>query len=58
MTLLCQCPSCWESTAIEVFGSDEKVELWEDCQVCCHPMRLIVRFREGEVVSLEVSGEL
>ncbi|MGB5809458.1 MAG: CPXCG motif-containing cysteine-rich protein [Polyangiales bacterium] len=43
------CPYCFE--AVEVFIDPETVgELVQDCDVCCHPWRLVVaRTEEGSL---------
>lgn len=51
-----QCPSCGEvsGTMIDLTSGDRS---WiEDCQVCCHPMRVDVEVNEcGEIVEASAS---
>lgn len=37
------CPACWQPTAVELAGYEGRVEQYEDCQVCCRPMRIRAR---------------
>lgn len=57
MTLDVGCPTCWEATAVELAGWDGAVEQWEDCQVCCRPMRIRAVLAAGELVSVEVDRD-
>lgn len=34
------CPYCWQPLQVLVPSADLPAELVEDCQVCCHPIRL------------------
>lgn len=36
------CPYCGEAVEVEVDAGDAGQELFEDCTVCCRPMRLRV----------------
>lgn len=41
MVVTVTCPACWQPTAVEVHVSEGTVvEQYEDCQVCCRPMRI------------------
>lgn len=39
-----QCPSCFElfSLTIDAVGSGESSEIDYDCEVCCHPMVIVM----------------
>lgn len=52
-----QCPCCWETIEVLVDPSVEQQDYTEDCSVCCRPIHLSVRVRDGEVVSLEARSE-
>ncbi len=42
-----QCPFCFEVSSITVFVEDGlEQQFTTDCEVCCHPMDLNVRFEE------------
>jgi transposase-like protein len=48
-TVEVSCPYCGEPQAIEIDPSGGKRQSYtEDCQVCCRPWRVQVRFRGGE----------
>ena len=55
------CPACWQPTAVEIVAAGEEgveeVEQWEDCQVCCRPMRLTAQVSGGQLVSIEVDED-
>ena len=53
--ILIQCPQCGEEFAIQIeTATDGKVELIEDCAVCCRPSRVLITTKSGEVEHLEV----
>ena len=37
------CPYCWESIEILVDPSVDEQDYIEDCEVCCRPIRFLVR---------------
>lgn len=48
------CPWCWEVYSLWLESEADKVELIEDCQVCCHPIQLRLRTALNGDISLEV----
>ena len=48
------CPWCGESTEVEVEPDLAEQEYIEDCQVCCHPIRVVVTLdpETGELLGL------
>ena len=34
------CPYCWEVYSLYLEAEATRVELIEDCQICCHPIQL------------------
>lgn len=52
-----QCPWCFERLEIALDMTDWG-EMVQDCDVCCHPMRLVVRRDEhgDPVVDVDRSG--
>lgn len=52
-----QCPYCWETLEISVDPSVSEQEYVEDCQVCCQPIVLTVRFDEQRVPTVEARAE-
>jgi Cysteine-rich CPXCG len=50
------CPYCGETTAINVDPGGGRVQQYiEDCEVCCNPWQVTVRFDNG-VVTVEVAA--
>lgn len=50
------CPYCWESIEILVDPSVDEQDYIEDCEVCCRPIRFLVRV-EGDDVYVEALHE-
>ena len=63
MTLLQQethtitCPFCWQSQEVFVDVSGGSQVYTEDCQVCCHPMKITVSVEPEPPASLQVEPE-
>lgn len=52
------CPHCGEENTIALDpGSGARQEYVEDCQVCCRPWRVIVRYRNDGAASVTVEAE-
>ena len=43
------CPHCGEQVSALVDTSVEAQDYIEDCEVCCRPIRLLVRVEDGTV---------
>lgn len=43
MIVTVTCPACWQSTSLEIDAWEGRVDVIEDCQVCCHPLRVYGR---------------
>lgn len=55
--ILIQCPQCGEEFAIQIETVVEgRVELIEDCAVCCRPSLVQITTKGGEVSSVEVEA--
>lgn len=49
------CPHCGETTEIALDpGSGQEQEYVEDCQVCCRPILMYVRYMRDGTASVEV----
>lgn len=46
-----QCPYCWEEISMLLDPSISKQIYIEDCEVCCNPIEVEVRFENRELVS-------
>jgi len=53
-TLSLECPHCGESFSIAFDVSEGSAEFIVDCEVCCRPMTVAVRVRDGEIEGLDV----
>lgn len=50
------CPYCGQQFEILLDLSAGSHRLTTDCEVCCRPIELEVRVRDGELAGLEVCG--
>lgn len=37
------CPYCWQRISVLLDLSEHELDTIEDCEVCCHPLRLQVQ---------------
>ncbi|WP_191858033.1 CPXCG motif-containing cysteine-rich protein [Hanstruepera ponticola] len=44
------CPYCWESISMLLDISQENQSYIEDCEVCCNPIQIQVKFDNTELV--------
>ena len=51
------CFHCFEEFQVPVEPTEGTTEFVVDCEICCRPMTIRLRFSNGEVGNLEVSGE-
>jgi hypothetical protein len=53
-----ECPHCGESFSLALDASEGSAEFTVDCDVCCRPMTVAVRFNEdGELEGVDVTEE-
>lgn len=52
-----QCPYCWEEISMLLDSSVRYQTYVEDCEVCCNPIELTVRFEDAELTEFN-AGEL
>jgi len=52
-----ECPHCGESFSLALDASEGTAEFTVDCEVCCRPMTVAVRFDDGELTGLDVAAE-
>ena len=52
-----QCPYCWQEIGVVVDESVKRQEYYEDCEVCCRSMRLMVTVDADNVVSIMAYSE-
>ena len=51
-----QCPYCSESFDLVLDVTEGSTEFIVDCEVCCRPMTVAVRVRDGELEQLDVTA--
>lgn len=44
-----QCPYCWEEISMLLDRSVRQQAYIEDCEVCCNPIQISVRFEADEL---------
>ena len=44
-----QCPYCWEDISMLLDPSVRQQTYVEDCEVCCNPIQVTVRFEDEEL---------
>lgn len=49
-----QCPYCWEEISMLLDTSINAQTYIEDCEVCCNPIEIQVKFRNNVLVELEI----
>ncbi|MFO8146989.1 MAG: CPXCG motif-containing cysteine-rich protein [Bacteroidota bacterium] len=51
-----QCPYCWEEISMLLDASVSSQAYIEDCEVCCNPIEIYVRFEENELVEFSANS--
>lgn len=51
-----QCPFCWETISMLLDSSLSEQEYIEDCEVCCNPIQISVKFESQQLVSFRAEG--
>lgn len=49
-----QCPYCWEEISMLLDPSVSQTYI-EDCEVCCNPIEIHVRFEDGVLMGFEAT---
>lgn len=53
-----ECPHCGENFSLALDASEGSAEFTVDCEVCCRPMMVSVRFNDdGELEGVDVTEE-
>ena len=50
------CPYCLAEISMLLDPSVSEQEYIEDCEVCCNPIQLSLKFEEGELVYFEANS--
>lgn len=48
-----QCPYCWEQITMLLDSSVGRQTYIEDCEICCNPIELVLRFENDELQEFE-----
>ncbi len=51
-----ECPQCGEIFTIEVETTTPRLDLIEDCAVCCRPMTIQVQCEPGAVIEVKITA--
>ncbi|MFO7720153.1 MAG: CPXCG motif-containing cysteine-rich protein [Gillisia sp.] len=51
-----QCPYCWEEISMLLDASVTTQTYIEDCEVCCNPIEIYVRFEENELIEFSANS--
>ncbi|CAM4051195.1 CPXCG motif-containing cysteine-rich protein [Gillisia limnaea] len=51
-----QCPYCWEEISMLLDASVNSQTYIEDCEVCCNPIEIFVRFEENELIEFSANS--
>ena len=49
------CPYCGEAFSIAFDASEGGSEFITDCEICCRPMNVVVRFEDGEITGVDIT---
>ncbi|WP_435579957.1 CPXCG motif-containing cysteine-rich protein [Gilvibacter sp.] len=50
-----QCPYCWETVSMLLDPSVSQTYI-EDCEVCCNPIEISVRFDDQQLTSFQANS--
>lgn len=50
-----QCPYCWEEISMLLDNSSSETYI-EDCEVCCNPIELSVKFENGDLTEFSAKN--
>lgn len=51
-----QCPYCWEEVSMLLDPSITQQIYVEDCEVCCNPIELTLRFEDNVLIAFEAQS--
>lgn len=49
-----QCPYCWEEISMLLDSSVSEQTYIEDCEICCNPIELHVKFDQSALISIDI----
>lgn len=51
-----QCPYCWKSISMLLDTSVSQQTYIEDCEICCNPIELKVKFDDNELIEFDIKS--
>ncbi len=51
-----QCPYCWEEISMLLDASVHRQTYIEDCEICCNPIEISVRFENDELQEFDAGN--
>lgn len=51
-----QCPYCWQDISMLLDTSIDSQTYIEDCEVCCNPMQVSVKYNNSELIDFHVDS--
>ncbi len=51
-----QCPYCWQDISMLLDTSIQNQTYIEDCEVCCNPIQVSVKFSNSELIDFHVDS--
>jgi len=51
-----QCPYCWEEVSMLLDPSISRQTYVEDCEVCCNPIEVTLKFQDNALVDFDVQS--
>lgn len=49
------CPHCFQKISVLIDGSINQQSYIEDCEVCCNPLVISLRFEENEIIYFDAA---
>ena len=50
------CPYCWEEISMLLDPSIAQQNYVEDCEICCNPIEISLKFEERELIEFDASA--
>ena len=50
------CPYCWEEISMLLDPSIRQQSYVEDCEICCNPIELRLKFEDQELIEFDASA--
>ncbi|WP_166963271.1 CPXCG motif-containing cysteine-rich protein [Yeosuana marina] len=50
------CPHCWQNISMLLDDSISKQDYIEDCEVCCNPIQITLKFSNSELIDFQADS--